>query len=345
MFIRTLYVTLTVLLASTTTALGSINLEVVEIDNSVNPLLNGFRTFDLIITTDHQWTTSAIFLELDQGLIYQAPILGAGFQPPPVGIHLPVLEFDTYYGVPNFGQGNEATDIGGPLNWFPPDTVGINQSWGSPQSQFDQAELFSSGTQRAARITLSEDAVGTWSFGTTEVDSPMTKFLNNPINAGTLSLTPLEGDLNRDGIVDILDLNNVLSHWDQAIVDPFGEIDPSGNGLVDIVDLNIVLSDWNVGTPRRPILATPKTFGDLDGDGFVDIFDLKVPNIRWGQEVTPGDPDDPSGDGLVGLDDLSLVMETWNQGVPPSAIVPEPAVLSMLGFGLMLMIKPMRRRD
>jgi len=342
---------ITVAVIFTSTATASINIDLVEVDNSANPVLNGFRTYDLIISTTHQWTTSAIYLELDQGSVYQ-DAFGAGFGAPSQQI-LDALEqsgtpnglaFDTYYAPPDLGQGNPATDVGGTPNVFVPDTEGISRSWGTPQSAFDQAGLSSSGTQRAARITISDDATGTWSFGATEVGSPQAKFLNNPITAGTMSLTPLQGDLNRDGFVGIDDINNILSHWNQNIVDPFGEIDPTGDDFVGIDDLTLVLGNWNAGTPRRPILATPVTFGDLDGDGFVGINDLKVPNNRWGLEVTPGDLDDPSGDGFVGLDDLSVVEATWNLGTPPIILVPEPATIGLLGMGLgMLANRPNRR--
>jgi len=75
--------------------------------------------------------------------------------------------------------------------------------------------------------------------------------------------TPIKGDLNMDGQVDILDLNAVLANWntavndgDWALGDPAGRAlvvaeaphnagQVGGNGLVDILDLNTVLSSWN----------------------------------------------------------------------------------------------------
>ncbi len=346
---RGVLITASVLLASTASA--SINIDLVEVDNSANSILDGFRTYDLIINTTNQWTTSAIFLELSQGSVYQ-DAWGAGFAPPSQTI-LDLLEqnaipnglkFDTYYAPPDLGQGNPATDVGGTFNVFVPETQGISRSWGTSQSAFDQAGLVSSGTQLAARITISDGAVGTWSFGATEVGSPQAKFLNNPIAAGAMSLTPLLGDLTRDGFVGIDDLNNLLGNWNLVVADPFGEIDPSGDGFVGIDDLTFLLGNWNAGTPRRPILATPVTFGDLSGDGFVGIDDLKVPNNRWGLEVTPGSGDDPSGDGFVGLDDLAVVEATWNQSAPPTILIPEPAVLSVLGLGLVARVNRRRSR-
>lgn len=51
--------------------------------------------------------------------------------------------------------------------------------------------------------------------------------------------------LNRDGIVDIVDLNMVLIAWGKTgaeITDP--RTDPNADGNVDIIDLNYVLIDW-----------------------------------------------------------------------------------------------------
>ena len=81
---RGLLVTVSVLLTNTATA--SINIDVVEIDNSANPILDGFRTFDLIITTDQHWTTSALYLDLQQGSLYQDPWENWGFYPPDLAV-------------------------------------------------------------------------------------------------------------------------------------------------------------------------------------------------------------------------------------------------------------------
>jgi len=58
------------------------------------------------------------------------------------------------------------------------------------------------------------------------------------------------GDLNGDGIVDILDLNLILGGWNQNVV--AGDIwsgDVDGDGVITIVDLNNILGSWNAGAP------------------------------------------------------------------------------------------------
>jgi hypothetical protein len=56
----------------------------------------------------------------------------------------------------------------------------------------------------------------------------------------------IDGDLNCDGVVNIVDLNLVLSHFGQISTDggwdPFA--DSNGDGVVNIVDLNAVLSNF-----------------------------------------------------------------------------------------------------
>ena len=55
----------------------------------------------------------------------------------------------------------------------------------------------------------------------------------------------LDGDLNSDRIIDIVDLNMVLIDWGHSgeeIIEPAS--DANGDGTIDIVDLNTVLIDW-----------------------------------------------------------------------------------------------------
>jgi hypothetical protein len=53
--------------------------------------------------------------------------------------------------------------------------------------------------------------------------------------------------------------------------------DLNGDGRVNILDLSILLSNWNRTTGN---LTNPKA--DLNGDGKVDILDLSILLSRWG---------------------------------------------------------------
>ena len=96
-------------------------------------------------------------------------------------------------------------------------------------------------------------------------------------------------------------------------------------------------SGGQLGTLISPNAMRLLQGGDLDGDGFVGIDDLNLVLANWNQNVPPGDPRaDPSGDGFVGIDDLNVILSNWNAGTPPSAnpsaSVPEPATVAILGM-------------
>jgi hypothetical protein len=345
-----------VLLTCAVGASAFVSINLVEVDNSANPILDGFRTYDLFITTDDHWTTSALYLDLQQGSLYQDPWGGNGwgvnlYPPDPAIIDLLQqqgtpngLEFDTYIGMQFVTQGWPASDVGAPPDVYQPNVSGITYAWGMPQYLFDDAGLSSSGTNLAARITISDDAEGTWSFGATEGSLPHARFLDNPITAGQMSYVPMPGDLTHDAFVGIEDLNNILGHWNQS-VETGGKSDPSGDGYAGVEDLNVVLGNWNAGTARRPILTTPMPWGDLNGDGFVGYIDIKQLNAWWGYEIEKagnGYAGDPSGDGYVGIDDLSIIMDTYYLGVPPT-FVPEPMSASLVALGMAVIGTQSRR--
>jgi hypothetical protein len=58
----------------------------------------------------------------------------------------------------------------------------------------------------------------------------------------TISPTPMVGDINRDGPVDCVDKNILLSQWNQAGSNLSGDLDDSGK--VDLTDLSMLLSHW-----------------------------------------------------------------------------------------------------
>jgi hypothetical protein len=70
-------------------------------------------------------------------------------------------------------------------------------------------------------------------------------------------LPPVEGDIDGDGFVGVVDLNIVLSKWnlDVGPDDPSGA-DPTGDGFVGVADLNMILGNWNAGIP--PAVTVPE---------------------------------------------------------------------------------------
>lgn len=77
---------------------------------------------------------------------------------------------------------------------------------------------------------------------------------------GVVELPTLIGDLNADGFVGLVDLNIILSNWNQNVTtaDPT-QGDPSGDGYVGVEDLNAVLGNWNAGAPPALVLPEPAT--------------------------------------------------------------------------------------
>ncbi len=61
---------------------------------------------------------------------------------------------------------------------------------------------------------------------------------------GQIPTTPCAGDANLDGVVNVDDLNAVLSNWNES-GQAWTEGDMTGDGMVNVDDLNAVLSGWN----------------------------------------------------------------------------------------------------
>lgn len=146
------------------TAWGSIAttnyVEVVPVDN--RSLLPGYLSYDLMMTTPaSDWTTGAILLNLSSGTIYQADLGTDTPVPSDLFNLLPELEFDTYVGVPGGHIAGGAGDLGGDQLTLTSTKLDVS---------FYNVAKDNIGTFSIGRITLSEDAIGTWSLASNTGD-------------------------------------------------------------------------------------------------------------------------------------------------------------------------------
>jgi hypothetical protein len=285
-------------------------------------------------------TAAALFVQLDQGTVYNAPQFDQDFQQQAFWGFVPELEFDSWLGIPGDGTGG----IAGGAGDLDGTSLGLSQGLTGQGNQTISANWFNTsvantGPNRIANISLTDDAAGTWSLGVTFAFLPNLIYLTNPIINGELIWNPMQGDLNFDGFVGITDLNTVLGSWNQNV--PAGSPpDPSGNGFVGIDDLNTVLGNFNAGlVPLVPGSHPGEIYRDLDVDGFVGLSDLNILLSNWNLTIPPGDPRaDSDGDGFVGIGDK--VWANWNAGTPPAPAptsptppplsTPEPTTLALM---------------
>ena len=139
-------------------AFAEIEFDIVSVDNTA--VLSGYETSDLQVTTDIDWTAGALLLELTSGSIYQNAY-GGNFPITNPGLLalVPELEFDTSVSTPDGAIAGEAGDVGGDVFAFSTSELDVS---------FYNNNDSDTGTFSVGRITLTDDAEGTWSLGLTE---------------------------------------------------------------------------------------------------------------------------------------------------------------------------------
>ncbi len=85
--------------------------------------------------------------------------------------------------------------------------------------------------------------------GVADITAPVTTITLGLVNDNVRAFYRWPGDLNGDGVVDIVDLNMVLIDWGKTGGFVDANSDGDNSGTVDIVDLNMVLIDWGKTSP------------------------------------------------------------------------------------------------
>jgi len=136
---------------------SSISVDIVPVDNSA--VLTGYNTFDFQATTlEYDWGGASLLLELTAGSLYQDP--GAGMFGGTLPIHpfffqqFPAAEFDTSVGTLGGAAIGGSSSVGGDGN--------LEFSATRLNVSFYNFATTNIGTLPIGRITLSQDAVGTW---------------------------------------------------------------------------------------------------------------------------------------------------------------------------------------
>ena len=167
-----------------------------ELDNS--GYLTGYVTQDLVIETTTDWLGAQLIVTLDEpGKIYQDRFGTFDAHPPcDIGWTPPTVEYDTYVGAGFLCERTPLTgavDLGGDPTWtFDEDDISIG--WYTTDTD-DIGEFW------VARITLADDASGTWQFLATAAPAEGPLLLaSGPVVDGYMVPEPMSGMLAACGL-------------------------------------------------------------------------------------------------------------------------------------------------
>ncbi len=86
--------------------------------------------------------------------------------------------------------------------------------------------------------------------------------------------------------------------------------------------------------------------GDVNNDGFVDIFDVNSVSSNWSPQANADLYEgDANGDGVVDIFDINMISSNWAPAPPGgSTAVPEPSTLILAAAGAIALAVGCRRR-
>jgi outer membrane protein assembly factor BamB len=96
--------------------------------------------------------------------------------------------------------------------------------------------------------------------------------------------SPLAGDINGDGYVDVVDLLTIVDNWASLVGDPNYHVDSdtNGDGAVDVIDLLTMVENW--GAMSNDGLE-PVGIQNDSGDGSLDRMDLQMVVQALGEQA------------------------------------------------------------
>ena len=217
-------------------------------------------------TLGEEWLSAVLLVELTSGSVYQD---AAGGDAPPNPLNFgafPTLEYDSYMTggtdseapsttglVPTVVGG--AVDLGGgiPLTF---DTSGVDATWGSSEVTNPSGELM------LGRVTLSDNAQGTYKFRIGLDDSGAVFYLGGVIVDGAMVLTgsvpapAIPGDANGDGSVNETDAQALADNWGASSATwSMGDFD--GDGVVGPTDGSILAANWGTAGESAGTVPEP----------------------------------------------------------------------------------------
>ena len=150
------------------------SIEIVPVDNSA--VLTGYESFDLMMTTpDSDWTGGVISLTLTAGSMYQDPVGNNEAPNPALFPYFPTIEFDTYAGVLGGNVMLGAGDLDNDTKVF--STTELSAS-------FFNFEKTDTGTLSIGRVTLSDDAAGSWNLISLTADRQRIDLIGTIVDGG-----------------------------------------------------------------------------------------------------------------------------------------------------------------
>lgn len=265
--------------------------------------------------------------------------VGIGVVQKPDGNHVVTQNFGST-GDARFATGVVFEDLNGN------ETYDIGEGRSGVRIDSDSSAFFAISTESGAySLPISRDGRHLISF-TSAALTPSERFVNfrdggnMKVDYIIASHQFLDGDFNRDGVLDVADLDALTIVVRLATHDTAFDLD--GNGLVDQTDRAVWVRDI-----KRTYFGDADLDGEFNSSDFVLMFradeyeDDDVANSTWSTGDFNGDAEFDSADFI-----FAFVDNGYEQGPRPSVVVPEPTgSLSILLAGLCLWVNAKRATD